>query len=512
MVQDMYNPEYYVGAYRDAGGRWRTTKYTEDLGPGSRAGTHSPADLQNLGATRAVLRARARRERVRRPDGAGVGAAPSTPAKTSEERAAKKDKRARDEDVEMDAGDDAAGAAEDSVAAAAPARAPRRTRSTPPAPLRRSETTRREPGSTGRRRRRVRAPRRGRIVGGRAEPSPRDGDGPARFPAATPCIVKMYDDEDDVKLNDVLELVGVLGIAPALAQEMQDMSAEPFGVFATEPAAAAAANGAAPPNANADASVDFEFMDEARAHNPPTSRSCPGSTFSPRAGASPQSFAVAALDSGAVEDAERAESHDPHDPSLRVDGSGGWGLRPLDGAFRGPLLVPSLARRGVEVREKLLAFLAAPLGGDALAAEYVLFALLARVHTRSDGMPIGKFGVTLLGAPDGADASPRRGSRWRRRWRRRWRCWRRRRRTCRCPSPRSTRAPGRPARTTPRTACAAARCSSRAARRWCWTRRRCRQARLTIAACATRAHWRIWRRRRSWRWISRSTRCACRRT
>ena len=232
---------------------------------------------------------------------------------------------------------------------------------------------------------------------------------PPGFPVATPCIVKVYDDEDDVKLNDVLELVGVLGIAPALAQEMQDMSAEPFGVFATEPAAAAAANGAAPPNANADASVDFEFMDEARAHNPPTSVVPRFHVLAARR-ASPQSFAVAALDSGAVEDAERAESHDPHDPSLRVDGSGGWGLRPLDGAFCGPPLVPSLARRGVEVREKLLAFLAAPLGGDALAAEYVLFALLARVHTRSDGMPIGKFGVTLLGAPDGADASSRRGS------------------------------------------------------------------------------------------------------
>jgi hypothetical protein len=219
----------------------------------------------------------------------------------------------------------------------------------------------------------------------------------------------MYDDEDDVKLNDVLELVGVLGIAPALAQEMQDMSAEPFGVFATEPAAAAAANGTAPPNANADASVDFEFMDEARAHNPPTSVVPRFHVLAARR-ASPQSFAIAALDSGAVEDADRAESHDPHDPSLRVDGSGGWGLRPLDGAFRGPPLVPSLARRGAEVREKLLAFLAAPLGGDALAAEYVLFALLARVHTRSDGMPIGKFGVTLLGAPDGADASSRRGS------------------------------------------------------------------------------------------------------
>ena len=407
MVQDMYNPEYYVGAYRDAGGRWRTTKYTEDLGPEDLGpGTHSPADSK-IWERRVLYCVPVPGESawVRRLDGAGVGAAPSTPAKTSEERAAKKDKRARDEDVEMDAGDDAAGAAEDSVAAA---RAGAGAAEDSVDAARAAKALRNDETGTGEQR-----------EGGAAVYVHPGGDAssedalnlplgtetaPPGFPAATPCIVKMYDDEDDVKLNDVLELVGVLGIAPALAQEMQDMSAEPFGVFATEPAAAAAANGAAPPNANADASVDFAFMDEARAHNPPTSVVPRFHVLAARR-ASPQSFAVAALDSGTVEDAERAESHDPHDPSLRVDGSGGWGLRPLDGAFRGPPLVPSLARRGVEVREKLLAFLAAPLGGDALAAEYVLFALLARVHTRSDGMPIGKFGVTLLGAPDGADAS-----------------------------------------------------------------------------------------------------------
>ena len=412
MVQDMYNPEYYVGAYRDAGGRWRTTKYTEDLGPedlgpGTQYSTRRSQILESAGLCVPVPGESAW---VRRLDGAGVGAAPSTPAKTSEERAAKKDKRARDEDVEMDAGDDAAGAAEDSVAAA---RAGAGAAEDSVDAARAAKALRNDETGTGEQR-----------EGGAAVYVHPGGDAssedalnlplgtetaPPGFSAATPCIVKMYDDEDDVKLNDVLELVGVLGIAPALAQEMQDMSAEPFGVFATEPAAAAAANGAAPPNANADASVDFEFMDEARAHNPPTSVVPRFHVLAARR-ASPQSFAVAALDSGAVEDAERAESHDPHDPSLRVDGSGGWGLRPLDGAFRGPPLVPSLARRGVEVREKLLAFLAAPLGGDALAAEYVLFALLARVHTRSDGMPIGKFGVTLLGAPDGADASSRRGS------------------------------------------------------------------------------------------------------
>ena len=121
MVQDMYNPEYYVGAYRDAGGRWRTTKYTEDLYPEDLGpGTHPSRRFRPLGGdaccTACPCPARARGCGAWR--GAGVGAAPSTPAKTSEERAAKKDKRARDEDVEMDAGDDAAGAAEDSVAAA----------------------------------------------------------------------------------------------------------------------------------------------------------------------------------------------------------------------------------------------------------------------------------------------------------------------------------------------------------------------------------------------------------
>ena len=107
MVQDMYNPEYYVGAYRDAGGRWRTTKYTEDLGPEDLGpGTHSPADSK-IWERRVLYCVPVPGESawVRRLDGAGVGAPPSTPAKTSEERAAKKDKRARDEDVEMVVGD-----------------------------------------------------------------------------------------------------------------------------------------------------------------------------------------------------------------------------------------------------------------------------------------------------------------------------------------------------------------------------------------------------------------------
>ena len=394
MVQDMYNPEYYVGAYRDAGGRWRTTKYSEDLGPAD--GPGQPAD-RKIWERRVLYCVPVPGESawVRRLDGAGFGVPPSTPAKISEDRAPKKDKRARDEDVEMDAGDDGADEAAGQVAAAlAGAGAAEGAASSRAAKAFRNDETGRENHREG-----------GAAVhvhpGGDA--SPEDAlnlplgteKPPPGFLAATPCIVKMYDDEDDVKLNDVLELVGVLGIAPALAEQMQDMSEETFGVFANQAAGQASAQ---PPNANANANLDFEFMDEERAHNPPTSIVPRFHVLAARR-ASPQSFAVAAERS--VENSELAESTDD-----APDGSAErWGLRPADGAHRGPPIVPRLARRGAAVREKLLAFLAAPLGGDALAAEFVLFSLLARVHTRSDGMPIGKFGVTLLGAPESVGRS-----------------------------------------------------------------------------------------------------------
>lgn len=382
MVQDMYNPEYYVGAYRDAGGRWRTTKYTEDLGPADAPG--QPAD-RKIWERRVLYCVPVPGESawVRRLDGAGVGAPPSTPAKISEDRAGKKDKRARDEDVEMDAADDdeADDGAEDSVAAAVAGAGAAEDSSA--ASSRADKALRND--ETGTKRQREGGDAVHVHPGGDASPEDAlnlplgtEKAAPGLL-AATPCIVKMYDDEDDVKLNDVLELVGVLGIAPTLAQEMQDMSAETFGVFANQAAGQANAH---PPDANAGANADFEFMDEERAHNPPTSVVPRFHVLAARR-ASPQTFALAA--EGFPE--------------------GGWGLRPLEGeiAFRGPGLVPdsALALSGVETRKKLIAFLAAPLGGDALAAEYVLFSLLARVHTRSDGMPIGKFGVTLLGAPEG---------------------------------------------------------------------------------------------------------------
>ncbi|KAG0260041.1 hypothetical protein DFQ27_003767 [Actinomortierella ambigua] len=48
-----------------------------------------------------------------------------------------------------------------------------------------------------------------------------------------------------------------------------------------------------------------------------------------------------------------------------------------------------------QTREALIDYLSAPLYGDKLAAELVLLHLLARIHTRSNGLVLGKFSLNL---------------------------------------------------------------------------------------------------------------------
>jgi hypothetical protein len=49
-------------------------------------------------------------------------------------------------------------------------------------------------------------------------------------------------------------------------------------------------------------------------------------------------------------------------------------------------------------RQHVIAFLSSALGGDALAAEYTLLALLSRVHSRRDTLALGKYSVSLTNA------------------------------------------------------------------------------------------------------------------
>ena len=129
------------------------------------------------------------------------------------------------------------------------------------------------------------------------------------------------------------------------------------------------ANAAAVAAVRAGAPLGFDFMDEERAHNPPTS-------------VVPRFHAFIA--------ARRAQS--PHAFALLPDRLGADQPRGLTEPHRGP--------RGLEIRERLLAHLAAPLGGDLVAAEYVLFALVSRVHTRTEAMASVNFPSTLMGADD----------------------------------------------------------------------------------------------------------------
>lgn len=50
------------------------------------------------------------------------------------------------------------------------------------------------------------------------------------------------------------------------------------------------------------------------------------------------------------------------------------------------------------VRRHVVGYFASVLGGDALAAEYLLLALVSRVAARKDAVVVGKFGLSMTGA------------------------------------------------------------------------------------------------------------------
>ena len=276
MVQDMYNPEYYVGAYRDAsaGGRWRTTKYTEDLGPvDDREG---PCD-RKIWERRVLYCVPLPGESawVRRLDGAGAGAPPRTPSKDVEPASANKRARDVDPDVDMDAENDPLESSE-------PDRAPT---TIAPKTITTTTTTSAKRANLGVSSASALAFPEGGAptfvvddgddaalnlpLGSRARDALNDAD----LPVPTPCIVKMYgtEDADDVTLNDVLELVGVLAIAPNIAAEAEAAEADGAANAAAAAAAAAGESGVAAAAAGAPGVATVDFMEEERAHNPPTS-------------------------------------------------------------------------------------------------------------------------------------------------------------------------------------------------------------------------------------------------
>ena len=80
-------------------------------------------------------------------------------------------------------------------------------------------------------------------------------------------------------------------------------------------------------------------------------------------------------------------------------------VAPMDDA----LFVQSTLNSFADAKQQLLALFADLLGGDTLAAEYLLLHLVSRVHSRNDTMALGKFSLNLVHVPSPHDAPEQAG-------------------------------------------------------------------------------------------------------
>ena len=348
MVQDLYNPEFYIGAFKDAstGGRWKTTKFTEDIELKQCIGCcgGESSQFHKIWERRVFfcVPIPGESEWLRCEDAVYGNAPPRTSSKVSEfgkiarqvgndecDDSEIRKKYDSDIDLKFDRATKFADSEGNKVV--------NRTRRNP-AHVTIAETLELAwnlpLGSTGHARATGKLP-------------------------SSPCIVKVYGEECEIKLNDVVEFVGVLSIAPRLDAEQER----------------ALPNSSLPTLAGADDVVlplpVYDFMEEGLTNNPPTS-------VVPR-------FHAIVTRILSIHDFAFSRSLVPTAAS----------------AERRPVLTPEIRTRGAELRAALIRHLAPPLGNDIIAAEFVLYALLSRVHTRIDAYRLGKFSVTLLGAPEG---------------------------------------------------------------------------------------------------------------
>ncbi|XP_029416601.1 mini-chromosome maintenance complex-binding protein isoform X3 [Nannospalax galili] len=158
------------------------------------------------------------------------------------------------------------------------------------------------------------------------------------------CLVKVYEDWECFKVNDVLELYGVLSVDPVLSTLNND---------------------------ERDSSVLLDPMEctdteEQRVHSPPASLV-------------PRIHVILA---------QKLQHINPLLPTcLNKEES------------RTCKFVSSFLSELSPVRAELLGFLTHALLGDSLAAEYLILHLISTVYTRRDVLPLGKFTVNLSGCP-----------------------------------------------------------------------------------------------------------------
>ncbi|KAJ8248413.1 hypothetical protein GJAV_G00241770 [Gymnothorax javanicus] len=169
-------------------------------------------------------------------------------------------------------------------------------------------------------------------------PSPLDLNFPLPGEAGPACLVKVYEDWERFKVNDMLEIYGILSVDPLLSViEERDT-----GLMV-------------------DPMDGMETAEERRVHSPPASLV-------------PRLHMIHALS---------LQHNNPLLPS----------------AVHSETCMSGVLGDVAAVRAELLEYLTHLLLGDALAAEYLILHLISGVYARHDVLPLGKFTLNLSGCP-----------------------------------------------------------------------------------------------------------------
>ncbi|XP_028324391.1 mini-chromosome maintenance complex-binding protein isoform X2 [Gouania willdenowi] len=156
------------------------------------------------------------------------------------------------------------------------------------------------------------------------------------------CLVKVYEDWDSFKLNDMLEVYGILSVSPVLS------------VLADEKETSSSL---------LDPTDSMETAAEQRVH-------CPPASLVPRL-------------------------HLVHSQRLLHNNP----LMPLTVMEQNTAFLSSTLSEMAAVRAELLTYFTHVLLGDTLAAEYLILHLISNVYNRRDVLPLGKFTLNLSGCP-----------------------------------------------------------------------------------------------------------------
>ncbi|XP_069608764.1 mini-chromosome maintenance complex-binding protein isoform X1 [Ranitomeya imitator] len=163
------------------------------------------------------------------------------------------------------------------------------------------------------------------------------------------CLVKVYENWENYKVNDVLDVYGILSVEPVLSILNEDSDLV---------------------SSLLNPAVCMDTQEEQRSHSPPTS-------LVPRIHA----ILIRKL---------------PHTNPLILSSMCETEESKCVSSFMSEL--PS-------VRCELLGFLTHALMGDSLAAQYLVLHLISTVYARRDVLPLGKFSLNLSGCPRSGDFS-----------------------------------------------------------------------------------------------------------